>query len=87
MLNIRPHWTYPTTYRGSWTEIEIRCECHPGMICGTGRRTGLTFDEEWPVYRLHSFTHPELNGASVALSPDGFVWRSKNENTRTDSRA
>ena len=73
---IRPAHSYPCTYTESSSEIEIVCDDHRGrMICGSARRTGLTVVEEWPVYALHSFAHPEYNEILVALSPDGLLLR------------
>jgi hypothetical protein len=71
-LGISPAHTYPATYSRSYSEIEWYVIGH-SHICGTGKRTGLTFEEEWPVYVLHSFLHPEYNGVQVALTIDGFV--------------
>lgn len=76
-----PAHNYPTTYRGSSTEIEFASAGH-GHICGSARRTGLTLEEGWPVYELHSWAHPELNGWLVALSPAGFVLRGRSTITR-----
>jgi hypothetical protein len=67
---IKPAFSYPCTYQDSHSEIEFTC--HEGRICGSAKRTGLTAVEEWPVYTLHSFVHPEYNDIRVALSPDGF---------------
>jgi hypothetical protein len=69
---IKPAHAYPCTYKDSSSEIEFVCDCHEGIICGSARRTGLSGVEEWPVYALHSFTHPEYNNIRVALSPDGL---------------
>lgn len=70
---IRPAHSYPCTYKGSSSEIEFECMAHEGrLVCGSARRTGLTVVEEWPVYALHSFIHPEYNDILVALTPNGF---------------
>ena len=72
---IKPAHPYPCTYRESVSEIEFVCNCHRGrIICGNARRTGLTVDEDWPVYALHSLWHPEYNDIRVALGPHGFVF-------------
>lgn len=70
----RPAHNYPTTYSRSRSEIEFTADGH-GHICGTGKRTGLTLLKENPVYELHSWFHPEINGMSVVLTPDGFELR------------
>lgn len=75
VAQLKPAHTYPTTYVGSAPVIEFTVEGHGYHICGSGERTGLTLHEGWPVYRLNSWFHPNVNGAYVALSPDGFVLR------------
>lgn len=73
-MKLKPLYQYPTQYSGSATMIELKCDCH-GHVSGSGQRTGLTFVEEYPCYRLRSRAHPEYDGALVALTPDGLVSR------------
>lgn len=70
---IKPAHSYPYAFSASASMIEFVCACHSGLICGSAARTGLTVEEEWPVYALHSYLHPEYNDIRVALSPNGFV--------------
>ena len=63
---------YPDTYRLSSSMIEWSCcDC---CICGTGDRSGTRRYEgdNRPVYRLHSFRHPEMNGL-LALLHAGYL--------------
>jgi len=73
VLIIKPAHSYPCAFGVSASMIEFVCACHSGLICGSAARTGLTSDEEWPVYALHSLLHPEYDDVRVALSPDGFI--------------
>lgn len=76
LTQLQPAHNYPTDYGRSWSEIEIRMDGH-AHICGSGRRTGLTVTEGWPVYLLESRCRPDLNGWYAALSPEGFVMRGR----------
>lgn len=69
----KPARDYPTSYEHSVSEIELVCDCHKCIISGSARRTGLTVTEEYPVYRIVSRIHPELNDVRIALSPVGFL--------------
>lgn len=70
---LKPAHTYPYTSKEAVSMIEFVCNNHQGGICGRATRTGLTVDEDWPIYALHSSQHPEYDTIRVALKPTGFM--------------
>ncbi len=74
MICIKPARGYEKSYgsyRGSSIEISLTCACHSATWGGLAKRTGLTWEEEWPVYELCPTNHQEYRGMLVALDPDG----------------
>lgn len=51
----------------------IEWQCCPGVVCGSGRRTGLDASTGIAVYRLSSFRHKDANGVHVVVDHDGTL--------------
>jgi hypothetical protein len=73
-IKLKPAHTYPTEYIKSQYQIDLTCDCHD-HIHGRGDRTGVALYENWPVYRVRSWAHPEYNDWLMALSPNGLIER------------
>lgn len=52
---------------------EIEWTCCPNVICGHARRIGLDRSTGLAVYRLSSFRHANLTGASVVVGHEGEI--------------
>ncbi len=72
---ITAHGSPSDDYRHSLSMIEFACDCHPTIVCGSGDRTGLHGIRSpfRPVYRLHSWQHPELATGLYILDGDRLV--------------